>query len=184
MKPIGFFVVLALVLFSTCAFAGDFKLTSPELKANGTLPNRQVYNQFGCSGENISPELSWQGEPEGTKSFAITVFDPDAPTQSGWWHWLVVNIDRSVHHVAEDSGNPDNGFMPDGVVQARNDFGKSGYGGACPPAGAKKHRYIFTVWALDVAKLPINSESSGAMVGFNMSGHALGNAELIVTYGR
>lgn len=183
MKPIGFFVVLALALFTTCAFAGDFKVTSPEFTANGTFSERQVYNQFGCNGENMSPELSWQGEPAGTKSFAVTIFDPDAPTRSGWWHWLVVNINKDVHHLAGDSGNPANGFMPDGVVQARNDYGTSGYGGPCPPVG-KKHRYFITVWAVDVDRLPITPESSGAMVGFNLSDHVLGKAEVIVTYGR
>jgi len=184
MKRTCFLMLLLLTFFATAVFAGEFKLTSSDLENNGVMPNSQVYDKFGCTGDNISPELTWQGEPAGTKSFVITVFDPDAPTGSGWWHWLVFNIPKDIHTLPEDSGNPDNGLMPDGVIQGRTDFGTSGYGGACPPKGAKKHRYQFTVWALDTDHLPLTADTSGAMLGFNLSNHAIGKAEITVMYGR
>lgn len=143
-----------------------------------------MYNDFGCTGTNISPELNWSGEPVETKSFAITVYDPDAPTGSGWWHWLVFNIPAAVHNLAADSGNLDKGHLPAGSVQSRTDFGKSGYGGACPPAGDAPHRYQFTVWALDIAELPLDQNVSGAMVGFFLHQHQLGKASITVTYCR
>ncbi len=184
MKRMYLCVVLALVFFTTGAFAAGFTVTSRDLKANGIMSARYVYKGFGCKGGNISPQLTWHGEPAGTKSFAVTVYDPDAPTGSGWWHWLVFNIPKDVHSLAEDSGNPARDMMPKGVIQARTDFGTVGYGGACPPAGDKAHRYQFTVWALDVEHLPLTADASGAMLGFNLHGHALAKAELMVTYGR
>ncbi len=184
MKRICFIVLLALIFFATGAFAADFKVTSPDLKENGVLPNKYVFNKFGCTGDNISPQLTWAGEPAGTKSFAVTVFDPDAPTGSGWWHWLVFNIPATIHTLPEDSGNPDNMSLPSGAVEARTDFGTNGYGGACPPAGAKPHRYQFTVYALNIDHLPLTEDASGAMIGFNMNNHILAKAVLTVTYGR
>lgn len=175
---------LFLLYLTSTAMAGDFQLTSTSFQANGTLSSRQVLNGFGCTGENVSPQLSWQGEPAGTKSFAITVYDPDAPTGSGWWHWLVFNLASDTHSLPEDSGNPKNNLMPSPAVQARTDFGTPGYGGACPPAGNPSHRYQFTVWALDVEQLPLAADSSGAMLGFNLRQHMLDKAELTATYGR
>lgn len=179
-------LVLAAIFFVTAAqtFAGDFSLTSPQLEANGTMNHAQVFNGFGCTGSNISPELNWSGEPKGTKSFAVTVYDPDAPTGSGWWHWLVFNIPAAVHKLAAESGNPEKGLLPAGSVQSRTDYGKPGYGGACPPAGDKPHRYRFTVWALDVAELSLDQDVSAAMVGFFLHQHQLGHAAVTVTYGR
>jgi len=174
---VGFFIAAQ-------SIAGNFILTSPQLDAGGTLRVEQVFNGFGCTGGNISPELNWSGEPDGTKSFAVTVYDPDAPTGSGWWHWLVFNIPAAVHTLAADSGNPEKGLMPTGVMQSRTDFGRPGYGGACPPAGDKPHRYEFTLWALDVAELPLDQNGSGAMVGFYLNNHQLAHAQLTVTYGR
>ncbi len=179
-----FFVVLACIFFATPVLAGDFKVTSTDLQVNGLLPVRHVYNGFGCRGNNISPQLSWQGEPAETKSFAVTVFDPDAPTGRGWWHWLVFNIPKNVHSLVENSGNPERGLMPAGVIQGTTDFGTKGYGGACPPAGSPSHRYQFTVWALDVEHLPLTSSVSGARLESDLNSHSLGRAELTVTYGR
>ena len=176
--------VFALLFLAVAARAGDFQVTSPTLHANGTLPARHVFNGFGCTGDNFSPQLSWQGEPAGTKSFAVTVYDPDAPTGSGWWHWLVFNIPRDVHSLAEGSGASGTSTMPRQAIQARTDFGNAAYGGACPPLGDSKHRYQFIVWALDVEQLPLNAESSGAMLGFNLRQHELGKAELTATYAR
>jgi Raf kinase inhibitor-like YbhB/YbcL family protein len=185
MKPhplLSIFVVLFLTVSAHAA--GEFRLTSASIEDNGELPAEHIFNGFGCAGGNRSPQLSWQGEPAGTKSFAVTVYDPDAPTGSGWWHWLVFNIPRDVHNLEEGSGMPGAATMPRQAVQARTDFGAPGYGGACPPPGHGKHRYQFVVWALDVEQLPLNGESSGAMLGFHLRQHVLAKAELTATYAR
>ncbi len=169
-------------VFGITVFAGGFTLKSPDL--SGQLKMEQVYNGFGCSGKNISPKLEWSNAPKGTKSFAITVYDPDAPTGSGWWHWLVFNIPSSVHSLPRGAGNPSAHLLPKGAVQSRTDFGKPGYGGACPPAGDRPHRYIFTVYALDVQKLPLNADSAPALIGFMLEKHAIAKASLISYYGR
>ncbi len=176
--------ILFLVCMTSQAFAGGFSLSSPDFTAGSTLQKEQVLNGFGCSGANHSPELSWSGAPAGTKSFAITVYDPDAPTGSGWWHWVVFNIPSSVHDLAANSGNTESGLLPSGVVQSRTDFGTYGYGGACPPAGDVAHRYQFTVWALDVETLPLDANASAAMVGFFLNQHQLGRAVVTTLYGR
>lgn len=166
------------------AMAAGLTLSSPQLEQGGTLGMEQVFNGFGCTGANISPELNWSGAPAGTRSFAVTVYDPDAPTGSGWWHWLVFNIPATVHSLAKGIGNPDKGSLPPGSVQSRTDYGKPGYGGACPPAGDEPHRYRFTLWALDTAELPLGQDASAAMVGFYLKQHQLATATLTVTYGR
>ena len=121
--------------------------------------------------------------PAGTKGFALTVYDPDAPTGSGWWHWVVFNIPAAVNRLPEGAGSK-GGHLPDGAVQSRTDFGAPGYGGACPPEGHGNHRYIFTVHALDVEKLDLPPESSAAMVGFMVNAHTLGKASFTAVYGR
>ncbi|MBU1140659.1 MAG: YbhB/YbcL family Raf kinase inhibitor-like protein [Proteobacteria bacterium] len=177
-------LMLLFVLFAGQIYAGDFVLTSPTMLTGSSMGQEQLFNGFGCSGDNISPELNWSGEPSGTKSFAVTVYDPDAPTGSGWWHWLVFNIPPSVHQLVKGSGTVETGSAPAGSVQARTDFGSTGYGGACPPEGNKPHRYQFTVWALDVETLPLDKDASGAMVGFFLGQHQLGQAGITVYYGR
>ncbi|MEN8188438.1 MAG: YbhB/YbcL family Raf kinase inhibitor-like protein [Thermodesulfobacteriota bacterium] len=145
------------------------------------MANEQVLNGFGCSGDNISPQLDWSGEPAGTKSFAVTVYDPDAPTGSGWWHWVVFNIPADINRLAKGITKKN---MAQGAIQSRTDFGSPGYGGACPPAGDKPHRYTFTIWALDVDSLSLGREATAAMVGFFLHQHQLAKAELTVTFGR
>ena len=175
-------VVLALFLWGSALAAGGFTLESPDI--HGQLTLEQVYNGFGCRGENVSPALSWHGEPEGTQSFAVTVYDPDAPTGSGWWHWLVFNIPKTVHALPRGAGDPKSGRMPKGAVQSVTDFGTVGYGGACPPKGDRPHRYIFTVYALDVARLPLHADTPPALVGYMLEKHALAKASLMAYYGR
>jgi Raf kinase inhibitor-like YbhB/YbcL family protein len=114
----------------------------------------------------------------------VTVYDPDAPTGSGWWHWIVFNIPKTVHRLPRGAGDPKSGLMPEGAVQGVTDFGTVGYGGACPPKGDRPHRYIFTVYALDVAKLPLDAKSSPALVGYMLEKHALAKASLMAYYGR
>jgi len=160
-----------------------FMLQSAVVAPNGTLANEQVFNGFGCSGKNVSPPLRWSGAPAGTRSFALTVYDPDAPTGSGWWHWVVFDIPASVSELPQGAGNAA-GQLPAGTVQGRTDFGAPGYGGPCPPAGDKPHRYIFTVYALKTAKLDVPSGGSAAMVGFMINANKLASASIIARYGR
>lgn len=148
-----------------------FTLTSTDLADGGTLPDAQVQAKG-----NTSPHLAWSGAPEGTKSFAITCFDPDAPTGSGFWHWTVANIPADVSEI------PDGGPVPDGAVEGRTDFGEPGFGGAAPPPGHGPHRYVFTVFAVDVDRLPVTPEDSGAKYGFNLHFHTLATASITATY--
>lgn len=164
--------------------AAGFSVTSPDVQGGGTISNEQVYDGFGCTGDNVSPALSWSGAPAGTKSFAVTLYDPDAPTGSGWWHWLVSNIPASVTELAKGAGDPSAGTLPDGAVQSRTDFGQPGYGGPCPPKGDAPHHYIFTVYALKVDHLEIDGNAPGAMVGFNLHAAMIDKATLTATYGR
>jgi Raf kinase inhibitor-like YbhB/YbcL family protein len=148
------------------------------------LPEAHVYNGFGCEGGNRSPELHWQNAPAGTKSYAVTLYDPDAPTGSGWWHWVVYNIPAEVQSLPENAGNASGQGLPTGTLQGRTDFGSSGFGGACPPAGMGAHRYVMTIHALKVERLPVPADASPAMVGFMIHMNQLGAAVLQSNYGR
>lgn len=179
------FVALCLTSLSLAVFgAQPFRLQSAEIKANSNIGEGQVYRGFGCEGGNVSPSLSWKNAPAGTKSFAVTVYDPDAPTGSGWWHWVVFNIPAGVTSLPLGSGNPASAGMPKGAVQSKTDFGKPGYGGPCPPKGDKPHRYVFTVYALKTDKIDADENASGALVGFMLNANKLGEATLTATYGR
>jgi Raf kinase inhibitor-like YbhB/YbcL family protein len=175
-------ITITFLLITQIALGAGFTLKTTSFDASKPLAAKHIFNGFGCSGENVSPELEWSGAPKDTKSFAITVYDPDAPTGSGWWHWTVVNIPATITSIPE--GASANKKLPSGSVEGKTDFGKAGFGGACPPVGDKPHRYIFTIFALKTEKLDVNSESSGAMVGFNLNANALGKASFTVKYGR
>src|ERR1700676_2345998 len=175
-------VALTLVVGAAGA-AGGFRLQSPTVAPDSMLSNDQVYSGFGCSGKNISPALTWKDAPRATKSFAVTVYDPDAPTGSGWWHWVVYNIPANVTELPAGAGNA-GGKLPAGALQGHTDFGTSGFGGACPPAGDKPHRYVFTVYALKSEKISVPDEASAAMVGFMIHSNALAKASLTARYGR
>ena len=136
---------------------------------------------FGCAGENVSPHLSWSGAPEGTKSFAVTCYDPDAPTGSGFWHWLIVNIPPDVAGLSLGAGN-EGGDLPAGALQTRTDFGAPGWGGPCPPQGDHPHRYIFTVYAVGEEALPVEADTSAAVVGFMLNFNTLDKATLMGLY--
>lgn len=172
--------IFALCLAPLPGFA-EMTLTSPDFADGGSLPEAQVLNGFGCTGANLSPALEWSGLPEGTKSLILTVYDPDAPTGSGWWHWTVANIPADVAGLPEGASP---GNLPAGAVEGRTDFGAPGFGGACPPEGGAAHPYVFTLYAIPEAVLPIDANSSGAMVGFYANAMALERATLTVTFGR
>ncbi|MFA5060027.1 MAG: YbhB/YbcL family Raf kinase inhibitor-like protein [Candidatus Omnitrophota bacterium] len=176
------FLALFLTLIATPCFAEDFAVTSASWQDGAMMERQYVFNSFGCTGENTSPQVSWRNAPEGTKSFAVTVYDPDAPTGSGWWHWTIFNIPTDVSDLNE--GASASGALPASAVQGKTDFGTAQYGGACPPSGDKPHRYILTVYALGIDKLDLTSDASGAMVGYYLNANALGKASLIVNYGR
>jgi Raf kinase inhibitor-like YbhB/YbcL family protein len=161
--------------------ASALTLTSADIKQGGKIANEQVFNSFGCSGGNVSPELSWSGAPKGTKSFAISMFDPDAPTGSGWWHWWVVNLPPDTASLPKGAGSGTG--LPAPAMQGRTDFGTSAYGGPCPPPG-KPHRYQITVFALDVDKLDVDQNASPAAIGFNAHAHTLAKTTLTGLYGR
>lgn len=175
---------LLVSLAASTAMAGDFSLNSPQIKPGATLTDAQVFNGFGCSGGNVSPALAWQGAPEGTKSYALTVYDPDAPTGSGWWHWVVYNIPAKVNSLPEGAGSGDFAGLPAGAAQGRTDFGSAGFGGACPPVGDKPHRYIFTVHALKAEKLDIPEGATAALIGYMINANKLGSAGFTAYYGR
>lgn len=178
-----FFIFTLITFFSAGAvWAEGFTLTS--LDIHGQLSMAQVFSGFGCTGKNISPQLEWKNAPSGTKSFAVTVYDPDAPTGSGWWHWLIFNIPADVHRLKAGAGDPAGKLAPAGSVQSRTDYGKTGFGGACPPKGDRAHRYVFTVYALGVEKLDLNVDSSPAMVGFFLNHNAIAKASLMAYYSR
>ena len=148
-----------------------FTLTSTDITDGGVLPDAQV-----AAKGNSSPQLSWSGAPEGTKSYAITVYDPDAPTGSGFWHWTVANIPADVTEL------PAGGPVPSGAVEGRTDYGAPGFGGAAPPPGHGPHRYVFTVFAVDADKLDVTPDNSGAVFGFNLHFHTLAKATITATY--
>ena len=170
------------ILGAPTLHAQSMTLTSGEVGNGATIKNEQAYNAFGCRGGNISPGLAWTATPSAAKSIAVTMFDPDAPTGHGWWHWIVYDIPPSVASLPKNAGDPAAKLLPAGAAEARNDFGTAGYGGPCPPPG-KPHRYVFTVYALDAAKLPGGSETA-AGVNAAIEAHALGKASLTTSYGR
>ena len=182
MRKIMFAIALASI--SMLTYAADFKLSSPEIKANSMMPKSFEFNGFGCSGENKSPALKWSGAPKDTKSFAVTMYDPDAPTGSGWWHWVVINIPADVSELAANAGALNSTTLPKGAVQGRTDFGAAAWGGTCPPQGDKPHRYIFTVYALKTDKIDVPADATAALTGYMIHGNMLGKASFTAKYGR
>jgi len=163
-----------------------FTVASNSFKDGDYLPSDFILSSdfgFGCAGRNRSPHLKWSSAPEGTQSFAVTCYDPDAPTGSGFWHWLVVNIPANVSELAEGVGRA-GGKLPAGALQTRTDFGAPGYGGPCPPEGDHPHRYLFTVFAVKTDKLDVKADTSAAVVGFNLHFNTLARAEIMGLFKR
>ncbi len=157
---------------------GTFTLSSSDL--GGQFSKKNEAGVFGCDGQNISPQLSWANAPEGTKSFAITIHDVDAPTGSGFWHWIAVDIPVATTALPAGAGAIDAA----GMLQISNDYGSPSFGGPCPPNGHGIHEYTITVYALDVAALGIDDSVSAAVGGFNINGHTIQKASMIAYYQR
>ncbi|SES11373.1 YbhB/YbcL family Raf kinase inhibitor-like protein [Rhizobium sp. NFR03] len=166
---------------ATRAEAQEFRVTSTSMSEGSQLSSAQVFKGFGCDGGNTSPQLAWSGAPAGTKSFAITAYDPDAPTGSGWWHWNIVDIPAAETEVAAGASSTE--ALPKGAVELRNDYGIVGFGGACPPPGAV-HRYIFSVHALNVETLDLPKDASNALAGFMIGSATLAITRLTAVYNR
>ena len=178
-------LALALATSAFAANAAGFTLSSPDIKPNATIKDTQVFNGFGCTGDNVSPALEWKNAPKGTKSFALQVHDPDAPTGgSGWWHWVVINLPADTAKLAGGAGKADGSALPAGSVQISTDFGAPGWGGPCPPVGDKPHRYHLTLHALKVEKLDLPQGATAALAGYMINANSLGKARLTGTYGR
>lgn len=172
----------AAILLSSAAQA-QMTLTSSSMVEGGTLPQEHVADRFGCDGENISPQLTWANAPEGTKSFIVLAFDPDAPTASGWWHWGAYDIDSTILDLPAGADSLVS-VVTTGLKRVENDFGAFEYIGACPPEGDGPHRYMFTVYAMPMDQLPLRGSVSPAMLSFFGENHALDAATLTVTYER
>jgi hypothetical protein len=174
-------LVQALLIALPC-HAGDFVLASPEIPRNGVIPRQFEFDGFGCRASSGSPALKWENPPEGARSYAITVFDADAPTGSGWWHWVVVNIPSHVSSLSPDSGRTFK--LPPGAMHIRNDFGERGWGGVCPGRGERPHRYVFSVHAIKLDRLPLTPDATAAMASFMINANSLGKASFVATYAR
>ncbi|KAF0201926.1 MAG: PEBP family [Gallionellaceae bacterium] len=172
--------VVSFMLLAGSAWA--FELSSPDVAEGKVLNMAQVANTFGCTGGNLSPALNWKHAPTGTSSFAVTVYDPDAPTGSGWWHWLAYDIPATATGLPASAVG--SAALPEGAKQGRNDFGTRNFGGACPPPGDKPHRYVITVHALKVDKLEVPEDASAALIGFMLRATGLGTAKITAKYSR
>ena len=160
----------------------SFTVTSTDCTDGEVMPTPQVSGMMGAGGEDVSPHLSWSGFPEETQGFAVTVYDPDAPTASGFWHWVVTGIPASVTELPRGAGDKEGSGLPEGARQLRNDGGFPGYVGDAPPAGHGPHRYFVVVHALDVADMDVPADATPAFHGFNLFSHTLARATLVATF--
>lgn len=165
--------------------AQGFELNSADIAPGSTIEQAYAFNGFGCAGQNISPAIAWYNPPADTKSFAVMVHDPDAPTGgAGFWHWVVVDIPATSESLPHGVGTSEGSKLPGGTRQIATDFGTPGWGGPCPPVGDKPHRYVFTVYALKVDRLELPSNATASLAGFMVNANALGHASFTALYGR
>ena len=186
MKNLTTGLVLLASLFAPLGVSAEpakFTLSSTDIAAGKHMKKAQEFNGFGCTGDDLSPQLSWSGAPKGTVAYAITAYDPDAPTGSGWWHWQLINIPVEVTSLAAGAGKSDNKSIPAGSQHIENDYGVAGFGGACPPQGHGVHHYKFTVYALS-KKLELPANASGALTGYMVNANSLGSASIEALYKR
>lgn len=174
--------ILCSMLAANVSGQETFTLKSNDLGGEATVT--EEFNGFGCTGKNQSPQLSWSNAPEGTKSFAITMYDPDAPTGSGWWHWVVFDIPTTVDELVSNAGNIELDLAPKGAIQSVTNYGAKGYGGPCPPPGHGLHQYTITVHALKTDTLELDADTNPAIVGYNIWGNTLAKASIIIYYKR
>ncbi|MDB1123414.1 YbhB/YbcL family Raf kinase inhibitor-like protein [Vibrio algarum] len=172
------------LIFALPAFAGTLKLTSEDIGQGKLMTSKQESSGAGCNGSNHSPHLKWSSVPEGTKSFAVTAYDPDAPTGSGWWHWQLVNIPADITELPANAGSTTENLAPEGSMHIENDKGEKGYGGACPPKGQNAHRYQFTLYALATKGLQLPPNASGAMAGYMIKAYTIESVTIEATYKR
>ena len=175
---IGLFSFLSFGIFAQ----GTFTLSSKTLGGQATAV--EMFNGFGCTGKNQSPQLSWANAPEGTQSFAVTMYDPDAPTGSGWWHWLVFDIPANTNELLANAGDVQLNLAPKGAIQSTTNYGTPGYGGPCPPVGHRPHQYMITVYALKTKQLGLDKNANPAVVGYYLWNNTLAKASIVAYYER
>ena len=164
--------------------ASSLQLRCPTIAPGTRLPAEQAFNRFGCTGPNVSPALEWRGAPAGTKSLALTIYDPDAPTGSGWWHWIVIDMSPATTALASGAGDASGKGLPAGARHGRSDFGTYAFGGACPPEGHSPHHYIFTLYALAVEGLGVPVDATAALIGYMINHHTLAKSTFTALYSR
>lgn len=170
---------------SVSAFAGSLTLSSTDIAQNEFMNKAQEFKGFGCTGDDLSPHLAWTNIPKGTKSFAITAYDPDAPTGSGWWHWQVINIPKNVTELATGAGSKNTAIAgQDSIQQLTNDYGIKAFGGACPPSGHGVHRYRFTIHALSVEKIELPENATAALAGYMINANTIESNTIEALYKR
>lgn len=182
MKTTTLLTGILLTISSTLFSQNTFTLSSNTL--GGEATKIEEFNGFGCTGKNESPQLSWKNAPEGTKSFAITMYDPDAPTGSGWWHWVVFDIPTSTTDLVSNAGDIKLNLTPEGTIQSITNYGAQGYGGPCPPQGHGLHQYIITVYALKTDTLGLDKNTNPAIVGYYLWNNTLAKASIVSYYKR
>lgn len=182
MQKFIFSTIFTLFVAFTATAQDTFTLSSSTLGGNAT--EMEEFNGFGCTGKNQSPQLSWANAPEGTKSFAVTMYDPDAPTGSGWWHWVVFDIPADINTLEANAGAIDAKLMPEAAIQSITNYGAAGYGGPCPPEGHGIHKYEITVHALKTDKLGLTADTNPAVVGYYIWSNTLAKASIVSYYQR
>ncbi|UAM98158.1 YbhB/YbcL family Raf kinase inhibitor-like protein [Polaribacter litorisediminis] len=180
MKKLSILFILLIAFSNTLWGQKTFTLSSNDL--GGQATKIQEFNGFGCEGDNTSPQLSWANAPAGTKSFAVTMYDPDAPTGSGWWHWVVFDIPKNINELVTNAGNITLNLAPKDAIQSLTNYGAKGFGGPCPPKGHGFHKYEITVYALKTEKLGLDENTNPAIVGYYLWNNTLAKSTIVTYY--